>query len=118
MFLLCSESQVAVATTLTTTTDEARARFNPIERGCYFEGELNLKYLPNNTYRSVNIPTQSQRPLDSRMIKIMNGEVFVAISRSVTRCWVTFYIRAVPPNTAGPIAITPITVGHFVFSNV
>ena len=33
-------------------------------------------------------------------------------------CWVTFYIRAVPPNTAGPIAITPITVGHFVFSNV
>ena len=32
--------------------------------------------------------------------------------------WVTFYIRAVPPNTADPIAITPITVGHFVFSNV
>ena len=46
-----SESQVAVATTLTTTTDDARARFNPLERGCYFEGELELKYLPNDAYR-------------------------------------------------------------------
>ena len=46
-----SESQVAVATTLTTTTDDARARFNPLERGCYFEGELELKYLPNDFYR-------------------------------------------------------------------
>jgi hypothetical protein len=46
-----SESQVAVTTTLTITTDEARDRFNPIERGCYFEGELSLKYLPKKFYR-------------------------------------------------------------------
>jgi len=46
-----SESQVAVAISLTTTTDEARDRFKPIERGCYFEGELSLKYLPENYYR-------------------------------------------------------------------
>ena len=35
-----AESQVAVATTLTSTTAEARSRFSPLERGCYFEGEL------------------------------------------------------------------------------
>ena len=46
-----SESQVAVTTTLTTTTDEARGRFNPLERGCYFEGELSLQYLPKKFYR-------------------------------------------------------------------
>ena len=34
------ENQVAVATTLTSTTAEARSRFSPLERGCYFEGEL------------------------------------------------------------------------------
>ena len=48
-----SESQVAVTTTLTTTTDEARDRFNPTDRGCYFEGELSLKYLPKKFYRYV-----------------------------------------------------------------
>ena len=46
-----SESQVAVTTTLTTTTDEARDRFDPLERGCYFEGELELKYVPPQFYR-------------------------------------------------------------------
>ena len=46
-----SESQVAVTTTLTTTTDEARDRFQPQERGCYFEGELSLEYLPKQFYR-------------------------------------------------------------------
>ncbi|CAB4060681.1 ASICN [Lepeophtheirus salmonis] len=46
-----TESQVAVATTLTTTTDEAKNRFYPEERGCYFEGELYLQYLPKNFYR-------------------------------------------------------------------
>jgi hypothetical protein len=50
-----SESQVAVAISLTTTTDEARDRFQPIDRGCYFEGELTLKYLPENYYRLVQI---------------------------------------------------------------
>ena len=46
-----SESQVAVATTLTTTTPDAQNRFNPEQRGCYFEGELFLKYLPKLFYR-------------------------------------------------------------------
>ena len=46
-----SESQVAVAISLTTTTDEARDRFRPLDRGCYFEGELSLKYLPGSYYR-------------------------------------------------------------------
>ena len=46
-----SESQVAVATTLTTTTDDARYRFDPTQRGCYFEGELFLKFLPKRFYR-------------------------------------------------------------------
>ena len=49
-----SESQVAVTTTLTTTTDEARDRFDPLERGCYFEGELTLKYVPPQYYRYVH----------------------------------------------------------------
>ena len=46
-----SESQVAVATTLTTTTPQAQYRFDPIQRGCYFEGELFLKFLPKEFYR-------------------------------------------------------------------
>ena len=46
-----SESQVAVTTTLTTTTDEARYRFNPVDRGCYFNDEMSLKYLPKKFYR-------------------------------------------------------------------
>ena len=46
-----TESQVAVTTTLTTTTPEARRRFTPVERGCYFEGEITLKYLPKEFYR-------------------------------------------------------------------
>lgn len=45
------ESQVAVATTLTMTTADARDRFVPEDRGCYFEGELQLKYLPSQFYR-------------------------------------------------------------------
>ena len=48
-----TESQVAVATTLTTTTEEAKRRFDPGQRGCYFEGELTLKYLPREYYRWV-----------------------------------------------------------------
>ena len=46
-----SESQVAVATTLTTTTPQAQYQFDPIQRGCYFEGELFLKFLPKEFYR-------------------------------------------------------------------
>ena len=33
------------------TTNEARERFHPEERGCYFEGELELRYLPKSLYR-------------------------------------------------------------------
>ena len=38
--------QVAVTPVLYSTTDAARSRFGPVERGCYFEGELSLAYLP------------------------------------------------------------------------
>jgi hypothetical protein len=42
---------VAVAISLTITTDDAKNRFDPVDRGCYFEGELSLKYLPRDYYR-------------------------------------------------------------------
>lgn len=45
------ESQVAVAPTLYETSEEARTRFLPSERGCYFEKELPLKYLEHGVYR-------------------------------------------------------------------
>ena len=45
------ESQVAVTPTLYETSEEARTRFLPEERGCYFEGELPLKYLESGIYR-------------------------------------------------------------------
>lgn len=45
------ESQVAVTPTLYETSEEARTRFLPRERGCYFEGELPLKYLEHGIYR-------------------------------------------------------------------
>ena len=32
-------------------TDNPHSRFSPAERGCYFEGELGLKYLPRGLYR-------------------------------------------------------------------
>ncbi len=45
------ESQVAVAPTIFETSEEARNRFLPKERGCYFEKELPLKYLEHGIYR-------------------------------------------------------------------
>lgn len=45
------ESQVAVTPTLYETSEEARRRFLPSERGCYFEKELPLKYLEHGIYR-------------------------------------------------------------------
>ena len=44
------ENQVAVATTLTSTTAEARSRFSPLERGCYFEGELQGRTVVQQDY--------------------------------------------------------------------
>ena len=53
-----AESQVAVATTLTSTTAEARSRFSPLERGCYFEGELQgCMRVPNRMAATEN-PTE------------------------------------------------------------
>ena len=45
------ETQVAVTPVLYSTTDAARRRFTPEERGCYFEDELTLSYLPTELYR-------------------------------------------------------------------
>ena len=45
------ETQIAVSPVLYETTEDARRRFSPPERGCYFDGELTFKYLPNALYR-------------------------------------------------------------------
>ena len=45
------ETQIAVSPVLYDTSDAAKGRFKPEERGCYFEGELTFKYLPQNLYR-------------------------------------------------------------------
>ncbi len=45
------ETQIAVTPVLYETTEEAKQRFKPSERGCYFEGELTFKYLPQALYR-------------------------------------------------------------------
>ena len=44
-------TQLSVTPILRDTTDEAKWRFNPEERGCYFDGELVFKYLPASLYR-------------------------------------------------------------------
>ncbi len=47
--------QVAVTPTLTTTTKAARRRFIPVDRTCYFEGEVLLKHFPaEEGYRQVS----------------------------------------------------------------
>ena len=45
------ETQIAITPVLYSTTDAARKRFHPAERGCYFEDELKLNYLPTELYR-------------------------------------------------------------------
>ena len=52
--LLGKEIQVSVNPELQVTSDTARARFSPEERGCYFQGELELSHLESSapqTYR-------------------------------------------------------------------
>ena len=45
--------QIAVTPTLMDTTEEAKKRFTPFDRGCYVQGELPLKYLPSRFYRYI-----------------------------------------------------------------
>ena len=45
------ETQIAITPVLYKTTNAARTRFTPVERGCYFEDELELNYLPTELYR-------------------------------------------------------------------
>ena len=45
------ETQVAVTPVLFRTTNAAKNRFTPEERGCYFDHEIQLSYLPKNWYR-------------------------------------------------------------------
>ena len=45
------ETQVAVTPILYGTTKAAQTRFSPEERGCYFDHELPLTYLPTKWYR-------------------------------------------------------------------
>ncbi|CAB4055949.1 unnamed protein product [Lepeophtheirus salmonis] len=44
-------TQLSVTPVLRDTTSQARFRFTPEERGCYFDGELEFKYLPRSLYR-------------------------------------------------------------------
>ena len=46
--------QIAVSPTLFTTTQAAKERFSPEERGCYDEREVMLKHLPYGMYRYAN----------------------------------------------------------------
>ena len=48
-------TQLSVTPTLTVTTDEARKRFAPNERMCYFDEEFRFKYLPKELYRLVRM---------------------------------------------------------------
>lgn len=57
-FLLYSEknisgfvTQLSVTPTLTVTTLEAKKRFTSDKRACYFDDELQFKYLPSSLYR-------------------------------------------------------------------
>ena len=43
--------KVAITTTLISTSDNAKRRFSPEDRGCYFKDELPLLYLPSKFYR-------------------------------------------------------------------
>ena len=47
-------TQLSVTPTLTITTDEARNRFTPNQRVCYFDDEFRFKYLPSELYRYVS----------------------------------------------------------------
>ena len=44
-------TQLSVTPTLTVTTEEAKDRFTPDERVCYFDEEFRFKYLPQELYR-------------------------------------------------------------------
>lgn len=44
-------TQLSVTPILRDTTDSARYRFSPEERGCYFDRELEFEYLPSSLYR-------------------------------------------------------------------
>ena len=44
-------TQLSVTPTLTVTTLEAKIRFTPDQRACYFDDELSFDYLPSSLYR-------------------------------------------------------------------
>jgi len=44
-------TQLSVTPTLTVTTLEAKSRFTPDKRACYFDDELSFDYLPSSLYR-------------------------------------------------------------------
>ena len=54
-------TQLSVTPTLTITTEDARRRFDPAQRMCYFDEEFRFKYLPKELYRSVDMPRRLMR---------------------------------------------------------
>ena len=48
-------TQLSVTPTLTVTTEDAKNRFTPDDRVCYFDEEFRFKYLPKTLYRYLNL---------------------------------------------------------------
>ena len=55
------ETQIAVSPTLYTTTEAAKTRFSPRERGCYSDREVMLKHLPYGMYRWAAVRVEAAR---------------------------------------------------------
>ena len=52
--MLGKEVQISVNPEIQITSQVVRSRFSPEERGCYFDGELDLKYLGGYRYSLAN----------------------------------------------------------------
>ena len=52
--LLGKEVQISVNPEIQITSEIVRSRFSPEERGCYFDGELELRYLEGYRYSLAN----------------------------------------------------------------
>ena len=90
------ETQIAVSPTLYTTTEAAKTRFSPRERGCYSDREVMLKHLPYGMYRWA-----AARVARLEAAQWCAGTISgTACSRPrMTRCWTG--AAAPPTNTGG-----------------
>ena len=87
--------QIAVSPTLYTTTEAAKTRFTPEERGCYSDREVMLKHLPYGMYRS-GMRSLTRWHDDEDAPGMTSGTV--CSRRRMTRFWTS---AAAPPTTTG-----------------